>query len=619
MISIRFATAALLLSAVACPAVAQVCPIPPAPTDCLQLEVGEVQSQVLHPGQVLCVEPGAATQEYTVVPVNYVPTSDAQPTFLANDVIPVTGPPAPMPAKSGALALGLPGEPFIASDVDSIDIAATAARDDELAQLLAGKRREQALIQRGRGSKLLPTSPPAVGDLLDIQVAPGCSGPLDMRKARIETVSPAVAGQPRLYFAQEVVDDGAGGWMPAVPGGFTNTDFDSIRKAYEEPVTTPPTSYPLTGSTNPSSIATTDARAVVTTNFGEPTDVDGNGGIVVFFTRWMNELSPPASSVVTLSHFDARDLFSSAPASCPRSNEGEIVYMAVPDPTGVVNSNVRTYSFILGETIRSMAHEMTRLTHAGRRIYVTAAPGLEERWLDQALAWMSSELLFYRNSVGLAPRGNIVVTNLTTGPYASRRVAAFNGFANRIFGSLRQYYLFASGGQYPGRYSVLTTTPASADSGVFPGVTAAFLRYALDRANGDDAATLRAMIDSPLTGQAKLESIFGADMRDWARDFGVAMYADDNAFTVDPIYRTPSWHYRSIFIALNTTYPLTTAPLTDGVSYTPAGLDQNGGLRWLRFGVDIGTPGVAPPATFQYTLPAAAPMTPLRVAVVRTK
>ena len=36
----------------------------------------------------------------------------------------------------------------------------------------------------------------------------------------------------------------------------------------------------------------------------------------------------------------------------------------------------------------------------------------------------AEELMFYRTSVGLAPRGNIVVTNLTTGPNASRRVVS---------------------------------------------------------------------------------------------------------------------------------------------------------------------------------------------------
>ncbi|MBB5208678.1 hypothetical protein [Chiayiivirga flava] len=600
-------------------ALAQTCPIPPPLPACLALAVGEVSVQTLQPGQVLCVEPGAAQQEFTVVPANYAPAADVIPTFLAADVVAVTGPPTPRPLAPGK-ALASLAVPDAGVDADAVQPG--AALRDEAAELLATRPREELLVRPDRRGKVLPSTL-QVDDVFDIQVAPGCSGALDLRKARVEAVSP-VGATRRLYIAQEVIDD-EGTWVPAVPGGFTRADFESIRAAYEEPFTDPAPTYPIVGGGSPTSIGASGARDVLVNNFGQLTDVDGNGGTVVFFTRRLNEAVPPASSGVIFSRFEARDFFSSAPGSCPRSNEGEIIYMAVPDPTGLVNSNVRTVSFIVGNVVRAMAHQMTRLTNAGRRIYETGA-ALEEPWLDETLGWMSSELLFYRTSVGLVPRGNINLTALTTGPNASRRVAAFNGYANQAFTALRMYYLATASGWYPGRFNVLHPNPPNAPAfeteneriSYYYGVAAMFLRYALDRRNGDDSVALRALVESDETGLANLESLFGADMRDWMRDFAAAMYADDNAFAVTAPYRTASWNYRSVYGGLGG-FPLSAAQLTDGVPYTPTYLHRNGGIRWLRFGVDAGTPGVDPTATFEYSVGPGAPITPLRVAVVRTK
>lgn len=620
----RRALQAVLLAAIAGPVAAQqTCPVPPALPECLDLAVGEVHVQTLQPGQVLCVEPGAANQEFTVVPVNYMPATDSVPTFLANDVVPVTGPPAPRPAKASDAGASLAPLDALAMPVAS-DVP-PATQDEELATLLASRPRSQLLVPSSRTPKFGST-PPQVDDLIDIQVALGCTGTPDIRKARIEAVSPVEPGKPRLYMAQEVVFNTISGvWQSAVPGSYTRLAYESLQKAYDTPVGTTSPSYPIDGTTTTSN---SGARDVLIDNYGPGTDVDGNGGVIVFFTRRMNEASPPASAAVPAARFLSRDLLSAAPGSCPLSNEGEILYALMPDPTGSVNSNVRTIAFVTGNIIRNLAYQMVRLTSSGRRLYAPASLPPEETWLEEALAWTSSELLFYANSVGLAPRGNIQVSQLTTGPNASRRVAAFNTYQNPLFGALRGYYLLASSSNAPGRYSVLSANPPPATTGAetpderiayFYGVTATFLRYALDRDDGDDAQTLQAIIDSPLTGKAKLDAVFGADMRDWARDFGVAMYADDNTFAVAPPYQTRSWQFRSIYIALNSTFQLTTNPLGNGAPYTPAKLDRNAGLQWLRFGVAPGTPGIAPSATFRYSFGPTAPITPLRVAVVRTK
>jgi hypothetical protein len=236
-------------------------------------------------------------------------------------------------------------------------------RDRGLAAQL--HRSGNALIQRqaatrGGPRRLITVGVPSVGDLMNLNVAQGCSGALDTRVGQVRSIGQHVI----------VVSDTAN-----PPGGFTTAQYDSIALEFDSL-----------------------AYAVDTTSFGGPTDLDTNQRVVAFYTRAVNELSPPASSVVVLGFFTARDLFSSAPASYPRSNEGEMFYMLVPDPTGAVNSNVRTVSFVRGSTVGTMAHELQHLINASRRIYEngTWSGLLEEVWLNEGLSHIAEELVFYR-------------------------------------------------------------------------------------------------------------------------------------------------------------------------------------------------------------------------------
>jgi hypothetical protein len=291
----------------------------------------------------------------------------------------------------------------------------------------------------------------------------------------------------------------------------------------------------------------------------------------------VNELSPPASSVVVLGFFTARDLFSSAPGSCPRSNEGEMFYMLVPDPTGAVNSNVRTVSFVRGNTVGTMAHELQHLINASRRVYENGTWNgtFEEVWLNEGLSHIAEELVFYRASVGLAPRGNIVVTQLTTGPNASRRVAAFNTYANPNFGRWRGWL------QRPDTAGPVKNVDALATRGA----TWSFLRYSADRLNGVETAFWSSLVNTQATGSANLSSALGgASIDDWVRDWTAANYGDDAVAGIATQYTHPSWNYRSLYSALSTTYQLVPRPLSNGVGLTLS-YSRGGGTAYARFGV----------------------------------
>jgi hypothetical protein len=143
------------------------------------------------------------------------------------------------------------------------------------------------------------------------------------------------------------------------------------------------------------------------------------------------------------------------------------------------------------------------------------------------------------------------------------------------------------------------------------GATWAFLRYASDRMNGDEQAFWYSLVNSNLQGVANIQNaIGGADPATWLRDFTAAMYADDAGFTVDAKYTQPSWNFRTIYKALNGSYPLAPSALATNVPVAPI-YSAGGGAAYVRFGVTAGTF-----ATLTATSP---PATPYGLVVVRTK
>jgi hypothetical protein len=458
-----------------------------------------------------------------------------------------------------------------------------------------------------------------VGQLIDLNASVGgCSTPVDMRKGRVEAVTTAQsAGQQLLYAVQEVVETtaGAGDWHPPVPGGFVTADFQAIVDAF---VQQPPG---ITGAGSAGSLLKTGAMDLATGAFGALSDVDDNGGVIVFFTRKMNELSPPASSLVANGLFQPRDLLSAAPTSCPGSNEAEVIYMMVPDPTGAVNSNVRTVSFVFGAAGPTLVHHAEHLFNASRRLYFNASALLEENWLDEALAWEMQELVFLNASVGLTPRTNINLQALTTGPNASIRVSDFNMYENPMYSHMRTYFYQLNGNNGNKRLGPLRQQPYS--TGTSPDVheNAApnfaigytFLRYALDRKNTGDAALLNALVNTNQTGIANLQTVFGADPNLWMRDFLVAMYADDAGIAgLAPQYTAPTWNFRSVYGGLGG-FPMAVDLLSNGAPLNFV-LGFGGGTRYARFGI---APGQS--ASVVLTEGGVSPTSSISTAIVRTK
>lgn len=361
-------------------------------------------------------------------------------------------------------------------------------------------------------------------------------------------------------------------------GGFTSADFARYAARFDTLV------FPL------------DSAA-----FGPPTDIDANGHIGLIFTRTVNELTPANANSYIGGFTFSRDLFPTTTTSraqgCAASNQGEYFYLLAPDPTGVVNGNVRTTGFVDSNTTAVIAHEFQHLINAGRRIYVNNAVDFEEQWLDEGLAHSAEELLFYREA-GLGPRTNMDTPKIR----ASQQIrTAFN---LDMLGNTSRYrsYLLAPS----------TSSPYRADDSLSTrGAAWSLLRYLADRSTGGDNAFFYRLVNSTTTGLTNLRSVYSGDLAAAVREWSASHAVDDVAATQAELQQ-PSWNFHSIFTTLYGTYPLRIQAMTDGV--TVSGSVLAGGTSFYKLTVP---PGGS--ASVALTDPSATAATNLQLVVVRTR
>ena len=342
---------------------------------------------------------------------------------------------------------------------------------------------------------------PSVGDVIRVNVNANqdCTSPA-YRGARV------VALGTRTIVLADTLN-------PA--GGFTAADYARYAARFDTLV------YPL------------DAAA-----FGEPTDIDGNGRIAVLFTRAVNELTPPDASSFVVGFFYGRDLLpATGAAGCAASNEGELLYMLVPDTAGAVNGNVRRTGFVDTITTSVLAHEMQHLINSSRRLYVNAAPETAETvWLNEGLSHVAEELLYFRES------GQQMRSDLGDPAVRVNAPASYEFFKADIAQNMSRLIDYLGD---PGNNS-----PTAADDKLATrGATWSFLRYAVDQLYAQDGDVWARFDNSTTSGFGTLHAVFGADadlsrlFRDWA----VANLLDDWAGPADARFAHRSWNFRSLF------------------------------------------------------------------------
>jgi hypothetical protein len=398
-----------------------------------------------------------------------------------------------------------------------------AAEEQAMPAAAQGARLWYGSAERTAHRALRTTVVPSVGDQMQLNVNANdfCTNPM-IRTGRVAAVTQRAV----------VVADTAN------PDGFTDAEYASFGVTFDTLV------YPLDVA-----------------NFGTPTDIDDNGGrIVLFFTHAVNGLGGGV-----LGYYYGRDLLpKSGPlGSCPGSNVSEIMYLLVPDATF-------SKTFVVTNTIGTVAHEFQHMINAGRRLYVnTSAAPTEERWLNEGLSHIAEELMFYRVS-GLKPRQNLG-PEISTAQYSQ----IYRNYQYNNFARLKEYL------RTPDSQSPIGIDDNDDD---FPtrGAIWSYLRYAADqRFSADEAGFWFKLVNSNVTGLNNLYDAVGADARFVMRDWTLAILLDDLVPGVNAKYQQPSWNLR-VAMATVGGYSLSTFPLTTSGSPTGFAL-RAGGTIFARF------------------------------------
>lgn len=501
----------------------------------LELAVG--QSSLLRGEEALCVQIPPATQRADYV--FHVQSADRSPAQIA----------------SIRMGIRVPGE----SELGSAQRLVSEVAPIDGAGSLAGAAfvSSSALVELvERGAQPLravrPDVRPSVvaadvaeGDVLPLRFAVGsdltvsCEAPARIIDGIVRAVGERVI----------LVED------PSAPAaGFAQADWQLLRDEFDAAV------YP-----------TEEAY------FGDAADLDGNGRIVLAFTPEVNRLSPPGGGRVN-GFFLLSDLAASGrpgggvagegEATCPTSNEGEILYIGVADPDGAFGSPF-TKAQALRAARRTAAHELQHLLGAQQRVVFGGGEfaSVEDSWLDEGLSHLAEELVGLR--LMELPGGR----NLTFDQIAGQRdlLDIFNIYHLPNFFSLG---LFMSA---PGIAPVLAPVdPGGLGSEQMRGFGLFFLRWLLDLRGGDDPAGFIRAIAGGGGGQrqgiANIENVSGRAWEDLVAEFAMALAVDDTGVTgLADAFQIATWDLREVFAALSENptagrrfrvpYPLALTPL----------------------------------------------------------
>lgn len=331
--------------------------------------------------------------------------------------------------------------------------------------------------------------------------------------------------------------------VKAPSGGFTNSDFQSIATEFDNII------YP------------TD-----TTHFGGPSDIDGNGHVFLLFTPQVNAATKKGSNSILEGFFFEGDLFPSTGSnSCSESNEGEIFYLLVPDPSGTF-SDARSTSDVRQDIRGTIGHEFQHMINAGVRIFVEDAPD-ESTWLNEGLSHFAEEL------VGRAEDNYTDTQELTIDDIADfPALNNYRAFFGQNLERLRAWMLT------PG---TLGATSNHADTSLaVRGAAWSLLRWSADHyAAGNVAAFTRALVAGPQTGVANLVARAGVPFDSITAGWLPALYLDGSSVAVPARYSFSSWNIRNAELGLadnNGVFPLgapalsTSGTTTDSVGAAAA-------------------------------------------------
>ena len=243
-----------------------------------------------------------------------------------------------------------------------------------------------------------------------------------------------------------------------------------------------------------------------TAAFGQPTDIDQNGHLIMLLSPVVNALTP-ANECATQGFVGGFFVGGDLGITDTTSNRGEIFYSLVPDPNGTV-SCAHSVAELEETTGSTFLHELQHLINFGQHVLVHH--GSPERgWLDEGLSIVAEELgsLHYENKYP-PPTGRSNPAQLF--PDSSQ------GYINGLLFDSYAYLLKTD--------TATVTLHSDADNGLaWRGGD-----WLLARWLGDQKGTgiYRRLVQTSLTGTSNIANAAGESFDGLFGDFSLALYTD---------------------------------------------------------------------------------------------
>jgi hypothetical protein len=267
--------------------------------------------------------------------------------------------------------------------------------------------------------------------------------------------------------------------LTAPAGGFTSSDYRRFADLFDDPI-------------HPASTAV----------FGQPSDVDGNGRVIILFTPVVNEMTPRGAG----GGFVAGFFFSHDLTTLQGSNRAEIFYSIVPDPTGI-HSDARATASLRGLVPPVLGHEFQHMIHFNERNLRLGSPTWESLWLSEGLAHLAEDLI-----------GEVLL---------ARGDTLGNAFQRSNFGRAAEYLADPPA----------TSLVATVGQGTLAerGAAWLFLRYLMGHYGGEDL--IRSLTQTTQSSTTNVTARTGVAWDVLFAQFAIALWADGAA--ADPHVAAP--------------------------------------------------------------------------------
>jgi hypothetical protein len=235
-------------------------------------------------------------------------------------------------------------------------------------------------------------------------------------------------------------------------------------------------------------------HGVVSTAYGNESDLDDNDRVIILFTPEVNLLTDRGEDGFVAGFFFGLDLL----PELAKSNGGEIFYMVVPDPAGTY-SDPRTTQSLLNSIPPILAHEFQHMVHFNQRVLINGGGGTDALWLSEGLATMAEDLMSESRGLSTDVARRYRTGNLT-------RVSRFLGDPT----------------------AVSLTVTAGSGSLAERGAGWLFVRYLWEHFGED--TVLRSLVRSTSTGIDNVEAVTGETWGSLFSDWAIAVQSEFNGW-----------------------------------------------------------------------------------------